>query len=251
MPIRASDINLNKSTPVPLYFQLKQQVLERILSGTLSVDEQIPNELELGQALGVSRSTVRQAVSELVSEGYLHRVKAKGTFVSRPKVDEGFLQKLESFNSEMTQKGLRPSTKVLAQKAEPGPDKINRRLGIPPGSPVIYLCRLRYADGEPVVYLETYLPYDRYACLLEEDFSEQSLYSLLECKYNARVVKAVREIEAVPATPMEARFLNIPRNAAVCLVKTLAYTAGDVPVEYSVARYRGDRNKFSVELIRK
>lgn len=251
MPISTNDIRLDKSIPIPLYYQLKQQILERILSGSLTVDEQIPNEMDLGEALAVSRSTVRQAVSELVSEGYLYRVKAKGTFVSRPKVDEGFFQKLESFNSEMELKGFQPSTKVLALKKAPGIEEINRKLGIPTEAPLIYLSRLRFADGDPVVFLETYLPYDRFPGLLGEDFTSQSLYSLLETKYNARVAKALREIEAVLANPAEAKYLDIPRNAAVCLVKTLAYAAGDVPSEYSVARYRGDRNKFSVELIRK
>jgi GntR family transcriptional regulator len=251
MPIRMLDIKLDKSTPVPLYYQLKQQLLERIVSSQLAVDEQIPNEIDIGDALGISRSTVRQAFNELVSEGYLYRIKAKGTFVSRPKVDEGFFQKLESFNSEMLQKGLTPSTKVLELKAIPGIKKINAKLGIPPEARLIYLCRLRYADSDPVVYLETYLPHDNYSGLMEEDFTEQSLYSVLECRYNARVVKATREIEAVPANQAEAKFLHIPRNAAICLVKTLATLSGDIPVEYSIARYRGDRNKFSVELIRK
>jgi GntR family transcriptional regulator len=251
MPITTSDFQLDKGTPVPLYYQLKQQILEKILSGVLVVDEQIPNEMDMGEALAVSRSTVRQAVSELVSDGYLYRVKAKGTFVSRPKVDEGFFQKLESFNSEMQLKGFEPSTQVLALKKAPAIEDINRKLGIPQESPLIYLARLRFANGDPVVFLETYLPYDRYAGLLNEDFTAQSLYSLLETKYNARVGKALREIEAVLANPAESKYLNIPRNAAVCLVKTLACVAGDVPAEYSVARYRGDRNKFSVELIRK
>lgn len=251
MPIEIGGIRLDKSVPVPLYYQLKQQILERILSGELAVDEQIPNEIDLVSALSVSRSTVRQAVSELVSEGYLLRVKSKGTFVSRPKLDEGFFQILESFNSEMLGKGLKPSTQVLELKAVPGVEKINRRLGITSDAPLVCLRRLRFADGEPVVYLETYLPHGRFAGLLDEDFTSQSLYSLLETKYRARVVKASREIEAVLATPEEARYLRIPRNSAVCLVKTMAYLSGDVPVEYSVARYRGDRNKFSVELIRK
>lgn len=251
MPMLIQEIALDKSTPVPLYYQLKRQILDRILSGALGVDEQIPNETDLEESLGISRSTVRQAINELVTEGYLHRVKAKGTFVSRPKVDEGFFQKLESFNSEMLQKGFTPSTKVLALERIPGVEEVNKKLGIPAESPLIYLRRLRYADGEPVVYFETYLPYEKYCGLLGEDFTRESLYSLLECEYNARVVKASRVMEAVLANPMEAKSLNIPRNAAVCLVKTLAYLAGDVPVEYSVARYRGDRNKFSVELIRK
>lgn len=246
-----SDIKMNKNIPVPLYYQLKQQILDKIVRNELNVEEQIPNELDFVEALGISRTTVRQAINELVSEGYLYRIKAKGTFVSRPKVDEGFFQKLESFNSEMLQKGLKPSTKVLELKAIPGIGKISAKLGIPAGARLIYLCRLRYADSDPVVYLETYLPHDRYPGLLDEDFTEQSLYSVLENKYNARVVKASREIEAVPANQTEAKFLNIPKNSAICLVRTLATLPGDVPIEYSVARYRGDRNKFSVELIRK
>lgn len=251
MPIDISDIHLDKTIPVPLYYQLKQQILQTVLTGIIGMEEQIPNEIDLVSGLAISRSTVRQAINELVAEGYLTRIKAKGTFVSRPKVDEGFFQKLESFNSEMLRKGMRPETKVLALNAAPGEDKINRRLGIPEQASLIYLSRIRYADSEPVVYLETWLPHDCFEDLLGEDFENQSLYSLLETKYNARVVKAVREIEAVNATPAVAKALAIPRNAAVCLVNTLAYTAGDVPVEYSVARYRGDRNKFSVELLRK
>lgn len=246
-----SDFHLKKDIPVPLYYQLKQQILEKILANELQVDEQIPKEMELGDVLGISRSTIRQAINELVSEGYLYRIKAKGTFVSKPKVDEGFFQKLESFNQEMLLKGLKPSTKVIALKAIQGMESVNKRLQISVEERLIYLCRVRYADDEPVVYLETYLPYDRYKGLLKEDFTAQSLYSVLEQKYNSRVARAVREIEATNATSQEIKLLNMKQNSAICLVKTVAYTTCDVPVEYSVARYRGDRNKFTVELVRK
>jgi GntR family transcriptional regulator len=248
--MKLSDFKLNKNIPTPLYYQLKQQLLEKIISEEIKINEQIPNEIELVERLNISRSTVRQAISELVSEGYLYRVKAKGTFVSKPKVDEGFFQKLDSFNNEMRQKGLTPSTKVLEFKTIPGVEDINNRLNILPTSMLIYLCRLRLADNYPVVYVETYLPYHRYPELLGEDFAVNSLYSELEERYNTRIYRAIRQIEAVNATPQEAQLLLLKKSAAICLVKTMAYASNDEPVEYSVARYSGNKNKFSVELIR-
>jgi GntR family transcriptional regulator len=243
-------VALRRGSPIPLYYQLKQCILQKIDHKELQAGDQIPNEMDFVEALGISRSTVRQALNELVSEGRLNRVKAKGTFISKPKVDEGFFQRLTSFNDEMIQKGRRPSTLVLGLTVVPPAEEINRKLRIPPQSKLICLCRLRSADGEPIVYLETYLCYDRYAGLLQEDFTTSSLYSALETRYSARVAKAIREIEAVNASSQEAKYLGIDRGDAVCLVKTVGYLAGDVPVEYSVAQYRGDRNLFTVELIR-
>lgn len=251
MTLKISDLKIRKDTPVPLYYQLKQQILNSIVNNELKVDEQIPNEMEIMNGLEISRSTVRQAINELVSEGYLHRIKAKGTFVSKPKVDEGFFQKLESFNHEMLQKGLTPSTKVLALKTVEGIEHINNRLLLDPQEKLIYLSRIRYANDEPVVYLETYIPYSKFPELLSEDFENQSLYSLLEQKYNSRVVRATREIEATIATSQEKSLLKMNKNLAICLVKTVAYASGEIPVEYSVARYIGERNKFTVELVRK
>jgi len=249
--IDLNNIKLNKATPIPLYYQLKNQLKDMILENGLESGEQIPNELDLVEGLSISRSTVRQAINELVFEGYLYRVKAKGTFVSIPKVNEGFFQILESFNQEMYSKGLKPSTKVIALKAIKGIEAINSKLGLPFEEKLIYLARVRYAQEEPIVYLETYLSFDKFKEILLEDFTLESLYSILEVKYNTRILRAEREIEAVLAKPIETKLLNMKKSSAICLVKTLAYTNGDQPAEYSVARYRGDRNKFTLELIRK
>lgn len=241
---------VSKDAPVPLYYQLKSQILKQIKNGSLQVGDLIPSESELCEALNISRPTVRQALSELVSEGYLSRQKGRGTFVTKPKIDGRFFQKLQSFNREMLQKGLTPSTRVLQFEAQPAPPHICQKLNIPEGGKAIYLKRLRYADGEPLVMLETYLPYVPFAGLLEEDLEHESLYSLLEERYHACVTRVSREMEAVNATAAEARLLEITRNQAICLVHTIAYTQEGIPVEYSVARYRGDRNRFSLELYR-
>lgn len=241
---------VNKEIPVPLYYQLKEQLLRRIENGTLRVGDLIPSEAEFCETLNISRPTVRQALNELVTEGHLNRQKGRGTFVTRPKVDGRFFQKLESFDKEMMQKGLTPSTQVLQFEVQQGSELVCRKLGLPTGSKVLYLQRLRFTDGEPLVFLDTYLPYSSFPRLLEEDFARYSLYAVLESQYGACVTRVSREMEAVNATVAEAKMLRIAKNQAVCMVGTVAYTREGVPVEYSVARYRGDRNRFSVELYR-
>ncbi len=242
---------LNKDVPVPLYYQFKQILLEKITSGALAESECLPTEMTFVSMLGISRSTVRQAFHDLVNEGWLTREKGKGTFVRKPKIDEGFFLKLDSFNQEMRLKGLEPGTQVLNQARVAGRPEINRQLSLPGEAALLYLCRLRKADGEPVVYLETWLPFEPVQALLSEDFTTRSLYDALEERYNWRVERAVRKIEAVGATAREAKFLGLKSGAPICLVRSTAYLEDGTPIEHSIARYRGDRNQFTVELIRK
>ncbi|MDR0654852.1 MAG: GntR family transcriptional regulator [Treponema sp.] len=245
-----NSIKLDKNVPVPLYYQLKKQVLALVDRGVLKEGDMLPPENELCSLLQVSRPTIRQAFSELVAEGFLNRYKGKGTFVSKRKVEERFLSKLETFDKEMISKGLTPQTKVIALRKLTGPHEANTKLDIPLDAPLIYLSRVRLADKVPLVYVETFLPYDPYAKLMEVDFSSKSLYRSLEKLFHVRVNRVRREIEAVNAHQKEAELLQISKNKALILVKTVAYSDESLsPVEFSIARYRGDRNKFSVDIL--
>lgn len=246
-----NNIKIDKNTPIPLYYQLKCQLLEMINNNMLETGEMLPAEPDVCEQLSISRTTVRQAFSELVDEGYLIRFKGKGTFIAKPKVKDRFLSKLESFNEEMHSKGMTPRTKVLALEEIPGNPDCNSHLGIPLDKPLIHLCRVRYADDTPMVYLDTYLPAQQYQKLLKVDFTVASLYEELERIYGIRVSNAHREIEAVPARKKEAEYLEITPIRPICFVRTVSY-AGDrgKPIEYSLARYRGDRTKFEVETYR-
>ena len=249
--IALNSIALDKNTPIPLYYQLKKQILDLIENLVLKPGDMLPAENDLCEALGVSRPTIRQAFKELVDEGYLIRYKAKGTFVATPKMKDRFLSKLESFNQEMLEKGKTPHTTVLALEKIPGVPEYNEQLGLPFDAPLIHLGRLREADGVKVVYLDTYLSYDRYPKLMDVDFAAASLYEVLEKRYNVRVDRAQREIEAVNARKQEAELLEVAPSKAICLVRSVAFSASvPLPVEYSVARYRGDMTKFSVEIYR-
>ena len=242
--------SINKDTPIPLYYQLKMRISEIIENGELLVGDMLPTENELCAYLKVSRPTVRQALSELVAEGLLMRKKGKGTFVSKPKVDVRFLQKLESFNTQMEQKNLRPSTKVLFVRVDAGNRRASEALNLPINAPLIHLSRLRFGNDDPIVWVETYIPYNQFPQMLEQDYYRFSFYERMEALYGLRVSRVTREIEAVNANRQEADLLDIEMEKALCLVRTLGFTEDGQPVEYSVARYRGDRNKFSIELYR-
>jgi GntR family transcriptional regulator len=244
-------IKLDKYVPIPLYYQLKKQVLKLIDESVLKEGDMIPPENDLCGLLGVSRPTIRQAFSELVAEGYLSRYKGKGTFVSKPKVEERFFSRLETFNKEMLSKGLTPKTEVIVLEKLQGPQEANEKLNLSLDAALIHLSRLRLADNIPLVLLDTYLPFDQYSKLMKVDFSVHSLYDSLEKLCHVRVNRVRREIEAVNAPAKDAELLQISKNKALNMVKTIAWS-GDSPnpVEFSVARYRGDLNKFTVELVR-
>ena len=246
-----SKIKLDKNIPIPLYYQLKKQLLSLIESGALRGGDQLPSEKELCEKLNVSRPTIRQAFGELSNEGYLNRFKGNGTFVSAPKVSARFFNKLESFNYEMQMKGKTPTSKVLLLEKTSTFPKANEALGLSIEEPLIHLARLRFADDVPLVLVDTFLPYTQFPRLLDVNFETHSLYSVLEKEYNTYVHRVSREIQAVPARRKEAELLQCSQNQALILVESLAYAVGKTkPTEFSIARYRGDINTFSVEVHR-
>jgi GntR family transcriptional regulator len=258
-------INLDKNVPIPLYYQLKKQILSQIEEGNIKEGELLPPEKDLCKVWNISRPTIRQAFAELVDEGFLNRYKGKGTFVSAPKINDRFFSKLESFHDEMVEKGFSPKTLVVKLEVINGPHEANEQLSISPNAPLIYLSRVRsvnssqkgipdiegYKPEVPLVYVETFMPYDEYKDLMLVDFSVNSLYDSLEKLYHMRINRVKREFVSVNAQKIEAEHLQISRNKALLLVKTVAFSANkSSPVEFSIARYRGDLNKFSVELSR-
>jgi GntR family transcriptional regulator len=244
-----SAVKLDKNVPIPLYYQLKKQVISFIESGVLKEGDLLPPENTLSDLLDVSRNTIRQAFGELVGEGYLNRYKGKGSFVNKPKVEVYFSTKLQTFNEEMDSKGYAHYTRVLDLRKLSGPGEANERLGISLDAPLIYLSRLRFAEGVPIIYVETFLPFEGYEKLMDVNFNDNSLYDTLEKICEIKISKVRREIEAASAHKKDAELLQITRNKPICFVKTLAYS-NDIPVEFSIGRYRGDFNKFSVDIFR-
>ncbi len=241
---------IDKSSPIPMYYQIKQILIDLIEAGELKPEDALPPEIQICKMCDISRTTIRQAFTELVHEGYLYSEKGKGRFVAYPKIEARFLNELQSFDEEMEKKNLVPSTKLLSKQIIRGLPAINQGLNLDKDAELICLERLRFANNNPIVYLQTYFPYEPYKGILEEDFEKNSFYYLMERKFNVKVVRVVRELEAINATAEIAKLLDMEKNAAIFYSRTIGYTDDNLPVELSRAFYRGDSNKFSVELVK-
>lgn len=238
---------LNKSVPIPLYFQLKELILSEIKNGNYKSGSLIPTENDISDAFEISRTTVRQAITELVQEGWLYRIKSKGTFVSQPKASQDSIKKLESFNDQLIRLGMTPSTEVLEFTVQKATEDVATALRISEKDKIIFLHRRRYANGDPIVTVKSYLPYDKCAFLLDHDFTSESLYQVLGSKGDdARILQVQRVVEAVEATASDAANLDLKKGKPIQYFSSIGYTAFGIPLEYSLARYRGDRNRFEI-----
>jgi GntR family transcriptional regulator len=245
-----ASVTLNKNIPIPLYYQLKAILLEYIKEQHKDIEAPIPTEVEISEHFGISRPTARQAINELVVEGYLYRIKAKGTYISKPKIKQDFLLVLDSFNNEMRKKGLKPSTKILDINLEDSDEKVSGALKIDVGSKVVRLARLRYADNEPIVFVITYLPYADYPDIMTKNLESESIYEILEKERGIHISGATRSLESIAAGEFEAKLLGIEKDAPIQYIESVVYLSDGVPIEYSLAKYRGDRNKFTFDIRR-
>ncbi|MGA9351754.1 MAG: GntR family transcriptional regulator [Anaerolineae bacterium] len=242
---------IKKDSPIPYYFQLEEILREAIEGGKWVPDQQIPSEPELCEMLGVSRTVVRQALNELVNEGLLYRRRGKGTFVTRSKIAESLVQNLTGFYEDMVAKGLVPITQVLEQKLIPASKKVAGMLNLREGDQVIKIDRLRSVGNEPILIVTTFIPHQICPGLLEEDLTNQSLYAVIEGRYNLEIARGRRTLEAISASEEEAKLLGIEEGDPLILLKSVSYLEDGGPIEYFEAKHRGDRSRFEVELIRR
>jgi GntR family transcriptional regulator len=246
--VQTATIDLN--SPVPYYYQMSEWFRDNIAKGKLQPGQQVPSEANLCKSFGVSRTVVRQALNELVNEGLLYRRKGKGAFVAEPKIRESLVQKLTGFYQDMVDRGFAPITKVLEMKVVSASNMLAEQLNLTVGEQVMKIDRLRFVNGEPIVYVTTYLPYAACPALLNENLTNQSLYAILEEKFGLQIVRGRRTLEAMAANDQDAKLLRITAGSPIVLLKSVSYLKDGHPIEYYEAKHRGDRSQFEVELIR-
>lgn len=238
---------INRNTPIPLYYQVMQEIKNQIESGELKPGDLIQKELELKELYDVSRATIRQAILQLVNEGYLRRLKAKGTFVCSFPEKPKFIGTLKGFAQEMKEKGITYSTKVLKNIFTPAPIKVAEKLDLPAGSLVFYLKRLRFIQNEPILISESYIAEKYCAGILNIDFEKNSLYDILEQRYKIFLHHGIRDFEAVIPYPGEdIKLLKISSKIPLLQVEGIVYTQEGLPIEYVEIKYHG---KFTVNLL--
>ncbi len=237
---------VDKSSPVPLYFQIAENLRGAIENGTLASGEKLENEIQIGERLSVSRPTVRQAIQRLVHDGLLTRQRGVGTVVTRRGIQRKLA--LSSLYEDLREAGRRPATTVLSVTTVAATEDVAAALGIEPGTRVLTIERLREADGEPLAIMRNYLPPGLLdAGDVAELLSRSGLYEALR-RRGIRFHSAEETIGARKATAAEARLLQAARGSTVLTMTRVATDPAGQPIEYGVHAYLAERHSFRVVL---
>jgi len=226
---------LDRGSPMPLWAQLQEDLARRLASGQF--DDGFPGEMELVEVYDVSRHTVRESLRRLREAGVLESARGRATQVRR-----GIEQPLGSLYSlfrEVEARGMLQTSEVLALRREQHPEGA-QALGLPAGTALVYLERVRLADGEPLAHDRVWLPADLAAPLLAADFSHAALYDELAARCGIRVTGGRERITACLPAPAIRTMLRLPRGEA-CLKVERSGSSGDRAVEHRVTLVRGDR----------
>ncbi|MEV4704377.1 GntR family transcriptional regulator [Actinoplanes sp. NPDC049316] len=241
-PVRP--VEVDRSSPVPLYFQVASRLQELIEAGEIGVGARIENEVDLAERLGVSRPTTRRAIQYLVERGMLVRKRGVGTQVVHPKVRRPV--ELSSLYDDLVSADRKPRTEVLRLTVVPAPVDIAEALELAPGTEVTWIERLRYAGGEPLALMHNAIPLDLIH-LEAQDLARHGLYELLRrAGYQPRI--ATQVIGARSATAKEARTLQEKRGASLLTMTRTAWDVSGRALEYGSHVYRASRYSFELNL---
>jgi GntR family transcriptional regulator len=233
---------INKNSPVPIYHQLEEYIKHQIENGVLAEESVIPSEREYAEMFQISRMTVRQAINNLVSEGYLKRQKGRGTFVTKKKVEQE-LQGMTSFTEDMLSRGMNPSSILLSFQITLADKKTALALRIEEEDSVYIIKRIRLADGAPMALETAYIPVKIVPGLTEEN-SNLSLYQYIEENLALSISEATQEIEASTADPLDAETLEITIGDPILLIERISYLQEGTPFELVKSTFRADRYRF-------
>jgi DNA-binding GntR family transcriptional regulator len=238
-------LTVDRGSPVPLYFQLAEQLEAAIRAGTLTPGSRLENEVQLADRCGLSRPTVRQAIQHLVDKGLLVRKRGVGTQVVQAHVRRPI--ELTSLYDDLAADQRSPRTKVLELVTVPAGDDLAKDLGLPPGSDVIRLRRLRLSDSEPLALLTNHLP-TGIVDLTVERLEGHGLYETLRAAgVNLRI--AHQTIGARGATTAEAALLDERRGVPLLTMTRTAFDDKGRAIEYGTHVYRASRYSFTLTLV--
>jgi GntR family transcriptional regulator len=245
--LELSDVaSLHKGT-MPRYHSLGQVIRARIQSGEWQVGQRIPSERELMRLYGISRSTVRQSIENLVREGILERAQGKGTFVAPPKIKQGLLR-LRDFADTMQRSGLEPAARLLAKGVFSPPTDVQQSLGLDSSQEVFWCQRLWLVNDFPMMIETLYLPVDRFPDVAEKYQECESLERFIEQHYSVRIIREDEVFEPVIMDRAEAELLGAKSGSPALWVEVVARDAALAPVMVRTDLLRGDRCRFYVDL---
>lgn len=232
---------------LPKYEYITKDILKKIQDGSYPLNSKIPREVDLAKKYDVSRPTVRHAIENLVNSGYLDRRKKRGTVVKQIKVAQEFTHTIENYEGELRTNNLTLRNSILNLEIEKANDEVKKNLKLQDHESVFKLIRIRYIEHQPIVLETNYIPKKLVPNLNEYNFERISLYNVLEM-HHLKINHVNRKIEAIKADETTASLLNLNTCDPVFYIHVHGFTQEELPVEYSISKYRADLNSFSIDL---
>jgi GntR family transcriptional regulator len=244
---RASTVS-KRSNAVDLakYKHVRKRILEMVDS--MSPGERLPPERKLSADFDIARETLRRSLDDLARDGYLDRRLGAGTFVARPKITKQF--RVTSFTEDMRQRGLTPSSRVVASTVTRAGARLCGYLKISPAEDVITIQRLRLADGLPMAIETLSTPRDLVPGLDGAELENRSFYETLAIRYDRFVIGTHQTIEATVTDEEESTLLEVPHLSPALLFERTSWSTDQRIIEHVRSVYRGDRYKFEIESVR-
>jgi GntR family transcriptional regulator len=234
--------------PEPLWRQAKAELARRVTVGEVKPGSRLPPERELCRLLGVSRVTLRKALTALVDEGVLRAAQGRGWYVA-PAERKEWPNTLESFSETARRMGLVATSRILRREFGPASFDEAEAFQIAPGTPLYRLERVRMLDGVPTAVDHSLIPADIAVGFDAVDFTARSLYATIS-GLGHELAQADTTIEARPADAALAGHLAIAAGTPVLYMRQLVRDRGQRPLLSSSIRYAGDRYRLRTSFTR-
>ncbi len=231
---------------IPRYFQIFQDIYNKIEEGIYSNGDKLPSETELCDYYKVSRGTIREALKSLMQQGLIVSERGRGTFITTNKIAQDVNQ-LMGFTEVMKKNGKSASGRIVEINIKKPNSVVKKHMKLKDDAMVVRIIRLRYGNDMPMIIEKSYYSHEIFKPLLDYDLEKESIYDLLYQHTTYRLGNAIQDIEAAIATPNESELLNINIGAPLLLMTRLILLKDGTPFEYTKDSYRADKLKFTIQ----
>ena len=239
--------SIDRASDLPYYEQIKRAIIAAAAAKRIEPGELLPGEHDLCRIFGVSRTAVRQALGALEYEGFITRIKGKGTFLSDIKTRERLANRLMGLYEDVSERGGTVTSQVLQREYLPADVRVAEKLGVEPDEDVLVLERLRFVDGMPWSLSKTWLPRHIAELVEDVDFETGSLYLALEQR-GVRAVRGRRILEAIVTDAREGELLGVAEGMPAMRLNSITRASDGSTIECFVAVHRGDKSSFVFDM---
>ena len=240
-----------KDSEVPLYLQVSEWIRENIYKGDLTTGDRVPSENQIMDILGVSRGTVKKAVTMLVNEGLLVQVQGKGTFVKSENISYSLGEGLLSFAESLESQHLHFETEVIESRRDVASKLVASKLGIEVGAPILYLKRVRSVEGEKVMLIENRINIAHCPGIEDIDFNSNNLFPTVERLSGKKIASSESRYAAKIIGAERGHYLEVHEDAPVLHLEQIVFFENNVPLEFGNVWLKSDKYYLGTVLQRR